>query len=160
MLVKIIMKILSNLFGNGSKIKYTEIGVQKDNEILNIKEYVDNGDVYSFNEVKTNKIWIDSNNVEHPIFRKYITVGILTKNVEKTVNSNTNINFFTDDIKGFYYFSDFIVPVNFCNLGSNYSNANCSYCFFDKINQQFRVKTSYDGVTNCYLIIEYTKTTD
>ena len=37
MLVKLIMKVLSNLLGNGSKIKYTEIGVQKDNEILNIK---------------------------------------------------------------------------------------------------------------------------
>lgn len=160
MLVKLIMKVLSNLLGNNSKIKYTEIGVQKDNKILNIKEYVDNGDVYSFNEVKTNKIWIDSNNVEHPIYRKYIEVGALTKNVEKTVDSNTNIDFFTKDITGFYNFSGFIVPINFSNLGTSYSNANYSYCFFDKTNQQFRVKTSYDAVTNCYLIIEYTKTTD
>lgn len=41
MLVKAIMKVLSNLMGNGSKIKYTEVAVQRDGTNLNIKEYVD-----------------------------------------------------------------------------------------------------------------------
>ena len=35
------MKVLSNLMGNGSKIKYTEVAIQKDNNNMNIKEYVD-----------------------------------------------------------------------------------------------------------------------
>lgn len=30
MLVKKLMKVLSNLMGNGSKIKYTEVAVQRD----------------------------------------------------------------------------------------------------------------------------------
>ena len=35
------MKVLSNLLGNGSKIKYTEVAIQRDNNNMNIKEYVD-----------------------------------------------------------------------------------------------------------------------
>jgi len=35
------MKVLSNLMGNESKIKYTEVAVQRDGTNLNIKEYVD-----------------------------------------------------------------------------------------------------------------------
>ena len=41
MLVRKLMKVLSNLMGNGSKIKYTEVAIQRDNNNMNIKEYVD-----------------------------------------------------------------------------------------------------------------------
>ena len=41
MLVRRLMKVLSNLMGNGSKIKYTEVAIQRDNNNMNIKEYVD-----------------------------------------------------------------------------------------------------------------------
>ena len=154
MLVRNLMKILSNLFGNGSKIKYTEIGVPKDNKILNIKEYIDNGDVYSFNEVKTNKIWIDSNNVEHPIYRKVIDFGYLPNNTYREVDSGLS-------------------NVNICHMygkATNSSNAtitipeasggNTIRVVFTTDNK-VQIGTTYDRTSFYgYVTLEYIKTTD
>lgn len=57
-----------------------------ENEINDVKSSVP--DVYSTSEVKTNKVWVDGNNVEHHIYRKTINIGYLGNSSTVSVNHN------------------------------------------------------------------------
>lgn len=160
MLVKLIMKVLSNLLGNNSKIKYTEIGVQKDNKILNIKEYVDNGDVYSFNEVKTNKIWIDKNGVKHACYKKVYDCGELPNTGIKEINMDiNNFSHLIEPIRGFTYKDNGVDSFPLPN--ANITDIQYVIDLSLTATQTIRIRTGTDrSMLKAYVILEYTKTTD
>lgn len=65
------MKLNNNLLNIKNTHSTSETDVYSANQTnVEIKNVVK--DVYSTSEIKTNKVYIDSNNVEHPIYRKII----------------------------------------------------------------------------------------
>lgn len=110
-------------------------------------------DVYSTEEVKTNKVWIDGKT----IYRKVSEIGDLGADVEHKIDMNINNLDTIVNINGFSSISNngFSVPINFYNYGE----ARGYYCFYDKEQNSLMFKSSW-GATGLYVIIEYTKTTD
>lgn len=109
-------------------------------------------DVYSTEEVKTNKVWFGK-----PVYRKVINIGDLTANVEHNINPNINN---LDTIVNMWGFSsipniNFAVPINFYNYGEGKGK----YCFFNKGTNRLMFKSSW-GAIGLYIILEYTKTID
>lgn len=129
--------------------------------------YVNNAlkDVYSTSEVKTNKVFVDDNNKEWPIYRKmYIKdnpstggiyiyhnisdLGFVTKAGGWVVQQGSNNNPYRQSIPR-------SVPG-----GSNY---DLTLGDFDNEKFALQIGTSNTGnykVTKAYMAIEYTKTTD
>ena len=110
-------------------------------------------DVYSTEEVKTNKIWIDG----RPIYRKVSEIGDLGADVEHKIDININNLDTIVNINGFSSIpnNNFSVPINFYN----YADVGGLYCFYDKNLNKLLCKSSW-GMTGLYFILEYTKTTD
>lgn len=148
------MKVLSNLLGNGSKIKYTEVVCQKDNTTKNIKEYIDESEVYSTSEVKTNKVWIDGK----PIYRKVI------KYTSALSSGNNSIPHGISDLGELVSVSGYTkYSTSYYAMGA-FENANnfINISIVSSINITVSVGTSWSSsfTNGCTLIIEYTKTTN
>lgn len=110
-------------------------------------------DVYSTNEIKTNKVWVNGK----PIYRRCYNARITTQ------TANIDINNFVADVES-------IVSLTGGAKGNNYS-----YGFYWKDNSDhylailnqnttnlnIQIGTSYPAVPfNATVIVEYTKTTD
>lgn len=113
-------------------------------------------DVYSNNEIKTNKVWINGK----PIYRKVINIGNLPNATSETIA--TGINFNNARLINMFGFCKFdsnnvSLPLPF----NNPSNLNDAISInIDNSNNVIvltgRDRSGYSG----YVIIEYTKTTD
>ncbi len=121
-----------------------------------VKDYVDNKvvDVYSTDEVKTNKVWIDGK----PIYRKVINMGNLPSNSSKIINHNIkNIDFVTS-ISGLG-----VTSTNHYNIPFSPNEA-----MFSGLSVSMRASSTEISVSanktvsghTVYGIMEYTKTTD
>lgn len=111
-------------------------------------------DVYSTNELKTDKVWIDGK----PIYRKVINIGI--------INTTGSDVFFDTGIKS----SDIsqvikiegTLNINIGSLPVNFHNhSNTQYSFLTYVNYQLTnarvsIKNNYP-ITGGKVIIEYTK---
>lgn len=118
------------------------------------KQYVDNLNTYSTNEIKVGT-WID----DKPIYRKVINFGALPNTTTKSVaHGLTNIDFITDirilskNPTYSYYIS---IPY------TNKSNVTYQVEFYiDATNVVITTGDNKSGYTNTYVILEYTKTTN
>lgn len=130
---------------------------QQDNVLTDVKDYVDNSNSYSTEEVKTGGTWIDGK----PIYRKVITATLQTNEEVLNLTVSPQIKSFVS-IKGILSKEnvDFVIP----------------YCFIDG-SKVFQIYTYYQGqnlfiiprssdgtyfTAGCIvrMIVEYTKTTD
>ena len=140
---------ISTNIGNLSNLETDD----KSNLVNSINE-LKNAEIYSTDEVKTNKIWINGK----PIYRKVINCGALPNNSDKVINVNvSNINNVIN-IYGIGISSSgtcFPLPYVYNNF-----NAQIELVYLAS-SQQIRITTGQDrsGI-NGYVTIEYTKTTD
>ena len=120
---------------------------QQDNVLKDVKDYVDNSNSYSTNEIKTGGTWIDGK----PIYRKVVDIGTLPDTTSKSVLHN--IQNIDKVLETKLVASDNISSI-VCNFGGK---ELATYVSMENI---FIVSgnnfTGYSG----YVIIEYTKTTD
>ena len=120
---------------------------QQDNVLNDVKNYVDNSNSYSTEEIKTGGTWIDGK----PIYRKVVDIGTLLDTTSK------------------------IAPHNIQNLGKvleaklvandSTNNIVCDFggtalaVYIDSVNIVITSNSNFSGYSG-YAIIEYTKTTD
>lgn len=135
------LKKLQENIGNALSINFT-----------NLKEYIDNGNIWSLDEVKTNERWIDG----RPIYKKVWLMGEESTNL----NIDTPIDAPIDDLdrivdfRGMVYFDDFSVPFNFYNWG----NTQYSYLAFYRNNKIFyRLARAIDSAM---FVVKYVKKSD
>lgn len=129
---------------------------QNKSDLVNAINSIVDSEVYSTDEVKTNKVWIDGK----PIYRKVINVGNLPNNTNKSVASGVNFNnAMLVKMYGVckHSSSNVSFPLPFANPSTlgysimlNMDNSN------NIIVTTGTDRTGYYG----YVIIEYTKTTD
>lgn len=99
--------------------------------------------------------WIDGK----PLYQKTIDFGALPNATTKTVSSGlTNVTIF--DIKAVAYGSSSTSMLPYVDGGSA-ATANMGI-YYDRSNNNISVKTGSDrsSIANCYVTIQYTKTTD
>lgn len=118
----------------------------------------DDNDIYSTNEVKTNKIWIDG----RPIYRKVYsfntitTLNIGTSNIADIVSSTCMIR---QANSGEHWRT---LPWLWAQ-GSSYGGGDWGGGYFIRLDNYtiaFQVGTSLASIDKGFLIMEYTKTTD
>ena len=130
---------------------------QQDNVLNDVKDYVDNSNSYSTEEVKTGGTWIDGK----PIYRRVLTATlqeneeVLNLTVSHQIKSLVSIKGILS--KGT---TDFVIPYCFIDGGSTFQ----IYAYLQGSNL-FIIPRSPDGTyftKGCAVraIIEYTKTTD
>lgn len=120
---------------------------QQDNVLRNVKDYVDNSNSYSTQEVKTGGTWIDGK----PIYRKVVDIGTLPDTTSKSVLHNIqNLNKVLETKLVANDSTNFIV----CNFGGTELAV-----YIDGVNILIVSGNNLTGYTG-YVIIEYTKTTD
>lgn len=120
---------------------------QQDNVLNNVKDYVDNSNSYSTQEVKTGGTWIDGK----PIYRKVVNVGTLPDKTSKTVLHNIqNLDKVLETKLVANDSTNYIV----CNFGGKEMGV-----YIDIANVIITSGDNFTGYSG-YAIIEYTKTTD
>lgn len=123
---------------------------QQENVLNAVKEYVDNSNSYSTDEVKTGGKWIDGK----PIYRKTISCGALPNNTTKNVAHG-------------------ISNIGKVIRSDGYSNNNAGIqipvpyvsgiplsIWADNTNIVIQTSGDYTTYVNTYITLEYTKTTD
>lgn len=115
-------------------------------------------EVYSTDEVKTNKVWIDGK----PIYRKVLTQTITTTSITVTDSGKLNLisDFDTSSIDAIISFYGSIkqpwgniAPISYYN-----SEEDGIFAYMSKTDNRFVLNTRTIG--DVILIVEYTKTTD
>lgn len=113
----------------------------------------ENKEVYSTDEVKTNKVWIDGK----PIYRKVATQTITTSSSENII-SGFDISLI-DNIISFYGSikqpSGTITPISY-----SASEEDGAFICMSRARNSFVLYAKAYGVGDVILIVEYTKTTD
>ncbi len=137
------IKFSNDIYLDSSSVVHNK---KKLSEILNTK------DVYSNNEIKTNKIWIDGK----PIYRKVIT-GVFTysENTDITIETLSEVNEIIE-IGGYSMANGFYWKIN-----SVYKNTYWLSSFFLTTSKTLKINGSSQFTNAPYkVIIEYTKTTN
>lgn len=123
--------------------------------VASAKSYIagEINDVYSTDEVKTNKVWIDGK----PIYRKTVNTGALPTLGGKIINHNiSNIDYVTKIIGTAYKNTNNIfLPLPH----ATYDNTAIS-CYCNKTAITIIVYTDRSAFQESYVTLEYTKTTD
>ena len=109
-------------------------------------------DVYSTNEIKTDKVWIDGK----PIYRKVFVVVLnnQTMNVKHNL-SNIDVIFLNEGMS-IYKQNNIYIPLNYFYTTSDYSRVACT-------NTEIQIRNKLTGTITtwtAYITLEYTKTTD
>ena len=130
---------------------------QQDNVLNDIKEYVDNSNSYSTQEVKTGGTWIDGK----PIYRKVFMATLQTDEQVLTINISPQLRSIIK-VSGILSKenTDFVIPYSFTD-GSTVFQIY-TYCQGQNL---FIIPRSSDGTyftagCDVRMIVEYTKTTD
>ena len=116
-------------------------GVTKKAETSKLMEGILGGEVYSTNEVKTNKVWIDGK----PIYRK-----VVVSNVAVPATTWTAVGTIPDAK----------TPISCWATQASTAYAKCCYVQFTNDYKVRVLVTNSSLSVGDYLIIEYTKTTD
>lgn len=127
-----------------------ELSNQVETNASDIQKIKD-AEVYSTNEVKTNKIWIDGK----PIYRKVFDLGVIPSDSAMTYSTNLN-NVSIKKIDGYVYDSSntVIQPINYI------SQSTTSIIETITINNGSQIRLRTKGpFTNikAYVVLEYTK---
>lgn len=116
-------------------------------------------EIYSTNEIKTNKVYVDGNNIEHHIYRKTINIGYLGNSSTVSVNHNiSNLDRFIG-IGGnaVREVDKDTLPIPYVTFNPNNSGGIIFYANETNIYVTTSTnRSSYVGI----LTLEYTKTTD
>ena len=125
-----------------------QVGINT-SDIQNIKD----AEVYSTNEVKTNKIWIDGK----PIYRKVIKDINVTDNMSKIISTGlSNVNVI--NIYGEYHTTDYDVVQAIPYISSTKEYVIEIISMNKGANIRYRTASAFNGKSN--IVLEYTKTTD
>ena len=109
---------------------------------------------YSKTETLTGGTWIDGK----PIYRKVVNFGALPNAGSKTVNHNITNLYKVINQRGWAYSStanDFII-IPYVNINAL---ANCVSMYVSMTSITMRADIDRSGYSECYVVIEYTKTT-
>ena len=110
-------------------------------------------EVYSTDEVKTNKVWIDGK----PIYRKVVTQTITTPGSENIISGfdtsliNTMISFYGSIKQA----SGTQTPISYYD-----NEEDGAFIYMSKIHNRFVFNAKKLGIGDVILVVEYTKTTD
>lgn len=146
----------NSIYGNSNTVQPPSICMNYIIKAVNIKDTSvteENKEVYSTDEVKTNKVWIDGK----PIYRKVITQTITTPSSENIISDfdtsliNTMISFY-GSIK---QTSGTQAPISYYD-----SENDGAFVYMSKLHNRFVFNAKTAGVGDVILIVEYTKTTD
>lgn len=99
---------------------------------------------YSTSEVKTNKVWINNK----PIYRKVIDIGSITKAQQKTGDT------------GIRDWDNIISQIGVAFNGTNYNSRPDFFVYKSGTTLRYSAYNPSESNTQCYLTVEYTKTTD
>lgn len=125
-----------------------QVGINT-SDIQDIKD----AEVYSINEVKTNKIWIDGK----PIYSKVIKDINVTSNMSEIISTGlSNVNII--NIYGEYHTTDYDVvqTIPYISPSKEYVIEIISMNKGENI--RYRTASGFNGKSN--IVLEYTKTTD
>lgn len=148
------------------KIKKTYQGTVPENKIVNTYtesgtdtygcDYINSMDVYSTNETKTNKVWIDNK----PIYRKILNIGNLASSTG-TINYTHNISNIDVVVnqEGFITNGTEFIPFNSVYRATSTSDQYDLGLLADKTKIVYSTKQNRSNYTG-YVMLEYTKTTD
>ena len=120
---------------------------QQENVLNDVKDYVDNSNSYSTQEVKTGGTWIDGK----PIYRKVVDIGTLPDTTSKNVQHNIQNLDSVVNLK-------LIANDNVNNIVCNFGGKELAV-YIDAANVFIVSGNNFTGYSG-YAIIEYTKTTD
>lgn len=113
----------------------------------------ENRDIYSTDEVVTNKVWVDGK----PIYRKVITQTITTAGDLNVINSfdTSLINTIVSIYGSIKQPSGNITPISYYNTAED-----GAFIYMSKSHNRFVLNANVSGIGDVVLIVEYTKTTD
>ena len=131
---------------------------QQDNVLNDVKDYVDNSNSYSTEEVKTGGTWIDGK----PIYRKVITATLQTDEQILTIEISPQLKSIAS-IRGTLTDSQNVdFPIPYCFVDG--SNVNQVYMYCQGLNLIIIPRSTsgnyFKAGCNVRVILEYTKTTD
>ena len=144
------LELVANATFNGSHAEWNNLTLAQ-KAMYNIVNFDDDSpssykDIYSTNEVKTNKVWIDGK----PIYRKVLTGSIGTGSDNRIDVSGLSISA-TVNISGGINTGTTFIPFGYGTSESDYVN------IYQSVNQLV-IQTAFAGTY--YITLEYTKTTD
>ena len=120
-----------------------------------VKEYVDNSNSYSTDEVKTYEKWIDGK----PIYRKVVDFGALPNATTKTVTFDTVSADTWVNVMALAKSTDGNV-INIPYADTSAASHSITYVINDGRIQVNTGSVDRSGYNKCYFKLEYTKTTD
>ena len=131
---------------------------QQDNVLNDVKDYVDNSNSYSTEEVKTGGTWIDGK----PIYRKVLTATLQTNEEVLTIEISSQLKSILG-IRGILTTSQNVdFPIPYCFVDG--SSVNQVYVYCQGLNLIIIPRSTSGNYfkAGCTIraIIEYTKTTD
>ena len=112
-------------------------------------------DVYSTNEVKTNKVYIDENGIEWPVYRKIVNGTLPSQNFTKFIDMSFANEIIGEDIRIKDGSSTIKMP--FVNLVNDYY---LDFYIDSSNNYYIHFSANAYGSKPFKAIIEYTKTTN
>ena len=128
---------------------------QQKNVLNVVKEYVDNSNSYSTEEVKTDEKWIDGK----PIYRKVVDFGALPNATTKTVTFDTVSADTWVNVMALAKSTDGNV-INIPYADTSAASHSITYVINDGRIQVNTGSVDRSGYNKCYCKLEYTKTTD
>ena len=128
---------------------------QQKNVLNVVKEYVDNSNSYSIEEVKTDEKWIDGK----PIYRKVVDFGALPNATTKTVTFDTVSADTWVNVMALAKSTDGNV-INIPYADTSAASHSITYVINDGRIQVNTGSVDRSGYNKCYFKLEYTKTTD
>ena len=142
---------INTAIGNLSNLETSD----KSNVVSAINE-LKNGGIYSTEEIKTNNVWIDDNNIEHPIYRKRFAIEVDSESNLYINHNLQNIDkMWLNQEASFYWGQNESIPLNYY-----YSSTDWGRSWLTTTHIRIRVASSNFNVRTAYIVIEYTKTTD
>lgn len=143
----------NSIYGNSNTVQPPSVCLNYIIKALNIKDKsLDTKELFSTDEVKTDKIWIDGK----PIYRKVTTQTITTTQGSLIDNFDTSL---VDSVISIYGSikqpSGNITPISFYN-----KTEDGAYVYMSKERKRFILFARELGIGDVVLIVEYTKTTD
>lgn len=144
----------NSIYGNSDTVQPPSVCLNYIIKALNIKDKsLDTKELFSTDEIKTNKVWIDGK----PIYKKVITQTITTPNRFIPIG-DFDISLIDSLISIYGSIKQSlgnITPISF------YNNANDgAFVCMSKEDNRFVLYARESGVGDVILIVEYTKTTD
>ena len=120
-----------------------------------VKEYTNNSNSYSTDEVKTGEKWIDGK----PIYRKVVDFGVLPNATTKTVTFDTVSADTWVNVMALAKSTDGTV-INIPYVDTSAASHSIAYVINDGRIQVNTGSVDRSGYNKCYFKLEYTKTTD